>query len=54
MSDLLRNALRINAVCLDAAMGRGPYVYAEVDGDKRRIVAARTRKGTLEVKILAG
>lgn len=33
---------------------RGPCVYAKVDGEKRRIVAARTSKGALEVKILTG
>lgn len=54
MADLLTDPRKINAACLDAAMGRAPYVYADVSGEKRRIVAARRRKGTLQVKVLTG
>ena len=52
MPDLLTDPRKINAACLDAAMGRAAYVYADVDGEKRRIVAARRRGGTLQVKVL--
>lgn len=52
MPGLLTDPRKINAACLDAAMGRAPYVYADVSGEKRRIVAARMRKGGVEVKVL--
>lgn len=52
MPDLLTDPRKINAACLDAAMGRSSYVYADVDGEKRRIVAARRRAGVLQVKVL--
>ena len=52
MPDQLTDPKKINAACLDAAMGRAPYVYACVDGEKRRIVAARRRGGVLQVKVL--
>lgn len=52
MPDLLTDPRKINATCLDAAMGRAAYVYADVDGEKRRIVAARRRSGDLQVKVL--
>jgi hypothetical protein len=52
MPDLLTDPRMINAACLDAAMGRAPYVYADVAGEKRRIVGARRRKGALQVKVL--
>lgn len=47
MPHLLTDPRKINAACLDAAMGR-----ADVDGEKRRIVAARRRAGVLQVKVL--
>ena len=52
MPDLPTVPRKINAACLDAAMGRGAYVYADIDGEKRRIVAARRRGGVLQVKVL--
>lgn len=52
MPDVLTDPRVINAACLDAAMGRAPYVYAEVAGEKRRILAARRRNGALQVKVL--
>lgn len=44
----------INAACLAAAMGRAPAVYADVGGEKQRIVGARRRGGALQVKVLSG
>lgn len=52
MPHLLTDPRKINVACLDAAMGRAAYVYADVDGEKRRIVAARRRAGVLQVKVL--
>ena len=52
ISDLLTDARKINAACLHAAMGRAAYVFADIEGEKRRIVAARTRGGLLQVKVL--
>ena len=52
MPELLTDPRKINAACLDAAMGRANYVYADIDGEKRRIVAARRRGDSLEVKVL--
>jgi hypothetical protein len=51
---MLTDTRTINAACLDAAMGRAPYVYATVAGEKQRIVAARRRNGALQVKVLSG
>lgn len=48
----LADARTINKACRDAAMGRGPYVFATVEGQKCRIVAARRRDGVLQVKAL--
>lgn len=52
MPHLLTDPREINEACLDAAMGRSPYVFADVAGEKRRIVAARRRNGALQVKVL--
>ena len=52
MPNLLTDPREINAACLDAAMGRAAYVYADIGGEKRRIVAARRRGGALQVKVL--
>ncbi len=54
MPENLTSPREINAACLAAAMGRAGYVFAEVDGERVRIVLARRRKGRLEVKVLTG
>lgn len=52
MPEKLTITREINAACHAAAMGRGRCVYAEVEGETVRIVAARRREGKLEVKVL--
>jgi hypothetical protein len=54
MSDRMSDTRTINAACLAAAMGRAPAVYADVEGEKQRIVAARRKGGVLQVKVLSG
>lgn len=54
MSDVLKDPRKINSACLDAAMGRAANVYADIDGEKRRIVGARRQGGVLQVKVLSG
>ena len=54
MADLMTDTRSINAACLAAAMGRAPAVYADVEGEKQRIVGARRKSGALQVKVLSG
>lgn len=54
MAHLMTETRSINAACLAAAMGRGPAVYATVEGEKQRIVGARRKGAALQVKVLSG
>jgi hypothetical protein len=54
MSERMRDTRTINAACLAAAMGRARAVYADVEGEKQRIVGARRKGGVLQVKVLSG
>jgi hypothetical protein len=44
----------INDATWKAAMGRGGYVFCSVNGEKRRVIRARTVRGQVQVRVLSG
>ncbi len=49
------NSIRaINDACWSAAVGSGRYIFTQVEGEKMRIVRARTTRGVLQVRTLGG